>query len=285
MSSQLPPPPEGRISGFPYSILWEEFAQIWEELDRRRDPEEQYEALIAKAAPLELCLTREPSRLAIQEIIQPLELPDAAAEHLAAELYRIAAAYRIPQLKKALGLGATATKSHLAKVAAAAAKLAGLLESTPLEQEVVIGLLRKHVDPKSQKPLFNFKELINETSKLASAATMIVDEIPQMPRGTSANILKARLMEAVTRAIGESAAEYLEVLQADAAGRNPRPKSRSAHVLFAYLKLVEPALTNTAIVRLFAGHNCGPKLVTIEEIEDLPPKSWPHHVARRKLTR
>jgi hypothetical protein len=170
-------------------------------------------------------------------------------------------------------------------VAAAAAKLAGLLESTPLEQEVVLGLLRKHVDPKSQQPLFNFKSLINEISKLAAAAKMVADEMPQMPRGTSANILHARLMEAATRAIGESASDYLEVLQADSIGRNPRPKSTSAHVLFAYLKLVEPSMTGTKMVRLCAGHNCGPKPVTIEELENLPPKSWPHHVARRKLTR
>jgi hypothetical protein len=285
MSSQLPPRPQGRISGFPYSILWEEFAQIWEALDQRRDPEAPYEALLAKAAPLKLCLATEPSRAAIQETIQPLELLEADSERLAGKLYRIAAAYRTPQLKKALGLGATATKSHLAAVAAAAAKLATLLESTPLELEVVLGLVRKHVDSDSDQPLFHFKDLINEATNLGAAASMVADEMPQMPRGTSANILQARLMEAATRAIGESAADCLEVLQADTAGRNPRPKSKSAHVLFAFLKLVEPSMTKTTMVRLFAGHNCGPTRVTMKQLTDLPPKSWPNHVARNKLTR
>ena len=285
MSSQLPPRPEGRTSGFPYSILWEEFAQIWEELDRRRDPEGIYEALLAKAVPLELGRSREPSRKAIKDTIKPLKLAPAAAEDLEAKLYRIAAAYRIPQLKKALGLGAGASKTHLAKLAAAARKLASLLEGTPLEQEVILGLLRSHVDPDAKKPLFNFKELMRETSKLAAAATMIADEIPQMPRGTTANILQARLMEAASRAIGESAEGYLEVLQADTAGRNPRPKSTSARVLFAYLNLVDPSMTKATMVRLFAGHNYGPELVTMEQIMGLPPKRWPRHDARRKLTR
>jgi hypothetical protein len=92
-------------------------------------------------------------------------------------------------------------------------------------------------------------------------------------------------MEAATKAIGGSAADYLEVLQADTEGRNPRPKSTSARVLFDYLRLVEPALTNATIVRLFAGHNYGPKQVTMKQLESLPPKSWPSHVARKKLTR
>lgn len=285
MPSQLPPRPEGRTSGFPYSILWEEFAQIWEELDRRRDAEGTYETLLAKAVPLKLCLSSEPSRAAIKDAIKPLELAPAAAEELGAKLYRVAAAYRIPQLKKALGLGAGASKTHLAKLAAAAGKLADLLEGTPLEQEVLLGLLRSHVDPDAEKPLFNFKELMRETSNLAAAATMIADEIPQMPRGTTANILQACLMEAATRAIGKSAEGYLEVLQADTAGRNPRPKSTSARVLFAYLNLVDPSMTKTTMVRLFAGHNYGPELVTMEEIMGLPPKQWPRHVARSKLTR
>lgn len=285
MPSQLPPPPEGLTSGFPYSILWEEFAHIWDELDQRRDPEEAYEALLAKAVPLKLSLSREPSRAAIQDIIQPLELAPAAAEELGAKLYRIAAAYRIPRLKNALGLGAAATKIQLAKLAAAADGLANRLEGTPLEQEVILGLLRSHVDPDSEKPLFNFSELIRETRKLAAAATMMADEIPQMPRGTTANILQARLMEAATRAIGYSAEGYLEVLQADTAGRNPRPKNTSARVLFAYLNLVDPSMTKTTIVRLFAGLSYGPEFVTWEQIMALPPKRWPRHDARRKLTR
>jgi hypothetical protein len=285
MSSQLPPRPEGRNSGFPYSILWEEFAQICEELGQQGNPEKLYEALLPKAAPLAVAFDREPSRMAIRETIQPLELSEAAAEQLTRELYRIAAAYRIPQLKKALGLGASATKSHLTKMAAAAAKLSNLLENTPLEQEVVLGLLRGHIDPDIKVPLFDFKDLVNEISKLAAAATLMADEIPQMPRGTSANILQARLIEAATQVIGESAADYLEVLQANTEGRNPRPKSTSARVLFAYLKLVEPAFTNATIVRLFSGHNYGPKEITMKQLESLPPESWPHHVARKKLTR
>jgi hypothetical protein len=265
--------------------LWEEFAQIWEELDRARNPEEIYEALLAKAGPLELGLAREPSREAIRDTIKPLELAPAAAEELEAKLYRIAAAYRIPVLKKALGLGAAATTSHLAKVAAAGAKLANLLESTPLEQEVILGLLRSHVDPDAEKPLFNFKELITETSKLAAAASMMANEIPRMPRGTSANILQARLMEASTNAMGEAAADFLEVLQADSAGRNPRPKSRSGRVLFAYLKLVEPRMTRATKVRLFLDHNRGPRPVTWEQLTALPPRRWPLHETRQKLTR
>lgn len=285
MTSQLPPPPEGHTSGFPYSILWEEFAQIWEDLDKARDPETAYEALLARAVPLKLCLSREPSRAAIEGIIKSLDLAPAAAEELVATLYRIAAAYRIPQLKKGLGLGPGASKVHLAKLAAAANKLAHLLEVTPLEQEVILGLLRVDVDPGAEKPIFDFRELIRESGRLAAAARMMADEIPQLPRGTSANILQARLMEASTRAIGESATDYLEVLQADTAGRNPRAKSTSAHVLFAYLNLVDPSMTKATIVRLFAGHNCGPKLVTTDQIMALPPKRWPHHDSRRKLTR
>lgn len=285
MSLQLPPRPEGRESGFPYSILWEEFAQIWEALDKQRDPEREYEALLARALPLEVCLATEPSPSAIAEALNPLELAPAAVEELTAKLYRIAAAYRIPLLKKALGLGAAETKAHLQQVAKAAAKFAKLLERTSLEQEVVLGLLRRHVDREAEMLLFSFKNIIKEARDLAAAAAMMADEAPQMPRGTSANILQARLMEAATRAIGESSADFLEVRQADTAGRNPRAKSRSAKVLFAYLDLVEPSMSDTTKVRLFAGHNCGSQSVSMEELKGLPPTRWPLHDARKRLTR
>ena len=284
MSSQLPPPPKGRTSGFPYSILWEEFAQIWEPLEKAGELEGAYEALLAEAKARNLGLPREPSREAVRDTIRPLQLSTAAADELEARLYRIAAAYRIPRLKKALGLGAAASKKHLAKIAVASAELAELLKNTPLTHEVVLGLLRVRLDP-AQKPLFNFKALVKEAGDLARTAKLMADEIPLMSRGTSANILQARLMEAATRAIGEAAADFLEVLQADTAGRNPRPKSTSAGVLFAYLDLVDPGMTDATKVRLFAGHNCGPKFVSWEELEALPRKRWPQHEARRKLSR
>ena len=285
MTSQLPPPPEGRITGFPYSLLWEEFAQIWEGLAQKRDTGATYEALLATAAPLQCCLPREPSREAIRDTIKPLGLPPAAAQQLCAELYRIASAYRIPQLKKELGLGAGASKKHLARLADASAKLVEMLESTTLEQEVVLGQLRRHVDPKAEKPLFNFKELVKELNSLGATAKMMADEIPQMPRGTSVNILRARLMEAATRAIGQASADFLEVVQTDSTGRKPRPKSTSAHVLFAYLNLVDPSMTNKTMVRLFLDHNCGPRRVSMEELKALPPKRWRHHAAHKRLTR
>jgi hypothetical protein len=200
-------------------------------------------------------------------------------------LYRIAAAYRIPQLKKELGLGAGASKKELARLSGAAAKLVERLESTSLELEVILGLLRGHVDPEAEKPLFNFKNLVKEIGSLAAVARMMADEIPQMPRGTSANILQARLMEAATRAIGEASADFIEVLQSDKAGRNPRPKSTSARVLFAYLGLVDPSMTRTTMARLFFDHNRGPRFVSLEELKTLPPKRWRHHDAHKRLTR
>lgn len=285
MPLQLPPRPEGRESGFPYSILWEEFAQIWEALDKRRDPEREYEALLARAVPLEVCLANEPSPAAIGDTLKPLELSPAAVQELTTKLYWIAAAYRIPQLKKALGFGAAETKAHLKQVAKAAAKFANLLERTSLEQEVVLGLLRRHVDREAEMPLFSFKNIVKEARDLAAAATMMADEAPQLPRGTSANILQARLMEAATRAIGTSAADPLEVRQADTVGRNPRAKSTSAKVLFAYLDLVEPSMSDTTKVRLFADHNCGPQWVSMAELKRLPPTRWPLHDARKRLRR
>lgn len=285
MPLQLPPRPEGRTSGFPYAILWEEFAQIWEALDERGDPERKYEALLTNAQEHDVCLAKEPSRDAIRDTLKPLDLPPAAVDELAAKLYRIAAAYRIPRLKKALGLGPVETKAHLRQLAKTAAKLANLLERTSLEQEVVLGLLRAHIDPKAASPLFNFEAIVEEARCLAAVATMMAEETPQMPRGTSANILQARLMEAATRAIGKFASDFLEVLQADTAGRNPRPKSTSAKVLFAYLNLVEPAMSDTTKVRLFTDHNCGPRFVSLEELKGPSPTRWPLHGARQRLTR
>lgn len=284
MPAQLPPLPEGRTSGFPYSLLWEEFAQIWEDLGDRPGQEEAYESLLTKAAECDISLDEEPSASAIRAAVQPLELSTQAEEELVGKLYRLAAAYRIPRLKKALGQDAAATKSHLNELASAAAKFADLLDDTPLDQEVLLGLLRSHVDPAAEMPLFHLKAMAREAQTLAATAEMMAKEIPQMPRGATTDILKARLMEAATRLIGSSASDYLEYRQADSAGRNPRPTSNSARVLFAYLKLVDPSLTNTTIVRLLKGHDYGLKRVTRRELEG-PPKAWPHHVARKKLTR
>ena len=284
MSSQLPPPPEGRTSGFPYSILWEDFAHIWERLEDARDVEGAYETLLAEAAPRKLCLSAEPSRARIRSIIGPLELCPRAADELEAKLYRIAAAYRIPQLTNMLGFGATATKKQLKKIAAASEALAELLKGMPLEHEVVLGFLRAQVDT-TQQPLFHFKALVKELGDLTRAAQIMADEMPQMPRGTSANIIQARLMEAATRVIGNAAKAPFEVLQADSAGRNPRAKNTPAKVLFAYLDLVDPGMTDSTKVRLFLGHNHGPKFVTWKELQELPPEGWPFHEARKKLTR
>lgn len=285
MPSQLPPAPRGRTSGFPYAILWEEFAEIWERLDDRRDLEGTYETLLASAAARGLGVDREPGREAIKEIIRPLNLPPDSAAELEAKLYRIAAAYRIPQLKIEIGLGASATKSHLTKLATAAARFTKLLENTPVEQQFVLALLRKQVDPTTDKLLFNFEVLVKEVTNLTDAASAMAKEVPQMPRGKSVSVIRARLMDAATRAIGNSADDCLEVLQADSERRNPRPKSTSAKVLFAFLSLVDPKMTNAEKVRLFAGHNHGPKFVSIEEMKGPGPKRWPLHDAREKLTR
>lgn len=282
MTRQKPPKSEGKLTGFPYSHLWEEFGAIWESLDERREIEGKYEALLAECEARDGTDLSAPSLVKIASIVDEFD-PDAGKrDELIGSLYRIAAAYWIPQLKRKLGRGAAATQKQLNQISRQAAKLADLLHQPDYDVEVLLDYVRlKAVDP-AAKRLLNFRALIEELQSLSASARVCAEEVPRMPRGTSTSILQVRLMEASTAAIGEAFhTNEIEVKQADSAGRRPRPGSKSAELLFAYLSLVEPAMTDTTKVRLFLGYSRAWISVTRKEIEaDIPPRKWRHRQPR-----
>lgn len=283
MARKLPPDSKGKHTGFPYAIFWEEFGEIWESLDNRPEVEGTYESLAAQLNSRGLNDRAYPNFDAVRSAVKPLGLECGAAEGLSSRLYRIAAAYLVPQLKIALGQGAAESARRVKRLARQANDLVSTLGETSMDLEVLLGIIRSQIDP-SATPLFDFKSLVRELEALSASAVACADEIPRMPRGTSVSVLEARLMEAATQAIGEVSNIELEVRQADSAGRNPRPGSSSAEVLFRYLDLVEPTMTDTTKVRLFRKFSRAWISVSRKEVEaDIPPRKWRSRTGRREL--
>lgn len=285
MAKQKPPKPAGKISGFPYSILWEEFGEIWDNLEPKNDTVSRYEALITWRVEQGQVGRPFPSRDDISRIVSVLELKAPVSEELVERLYGIAAAYCLPRIKAKLGLGARATAKRLSKVSRLASQLVEVLVDTDTEIEIIMELVRCTVVDPGEKPQFNLLNLTQELRSLASSSRVCASEIPNLPRGKSINVMQARLMQAATRVIGEASKIELEVKQFDGVGPCPRPGSASSEVLFKFLDLVDPAMTDATKVRLFRAYSKTWYSVTLEEIarDEFPRKLRARQKARAKI--
>ena len=288
MTGQKPPDSKGRLSGFPYSILWEEFGPISIEMGTEAEVVGRAEALFAELSANQRTGLRYPTLAKVTEIVESFgpELGVADVVALSDRLYAIAAAYTLPKLQRAAGQDVSAVGKRLRHVARAADHLSELLGGIDVKLEIVLGLIRARVVDQSTTPNFQLEKLKEELVDLAASAQVCATELPRMPRGKSVNVLHARLMEAATKAIGEASRIEVEVKQADTAGRNPRPGSTTGALLFRYLDLVEPGMTDIAKERLFAKFGRSWASVTRREIEeDRFPRKWRRRTGRNDLIR
>lgn len=275
MARQKPPKPNGRITGFPYDGLWEEMRSVRETLGTRTEDLARYEKLLAEREERGFGGRAFPALNTVRQIVSELALDDAEASDLSERLYRIAAAFCLPALKRELKRDNTSVSRRLKQLGAAAAKLAAKIDTFDRHEEVYLDLNRFSLVPQAEGKLFDLRKLASELRDLSSSSVRFADDMPRMPRGTSVKILQARLMLCTTAAINEVCEDELLVKQADSAGRNPRPGSKSAEALFRYLELVDPRMTDATKVRLFAEFNCPRFAATLEDIEnDRPPLKW-----------
>lgn len=284
MAQQKPPKSEGLLSGFPYSTLWEEFAEIWHSLGDRAETVGTYEILLGQRDAMTRLGATYPTAAAIMDLVQRLDLAPAKAKALSDRLYRIAAAFCLPRLRKELGIDPIAVRKRLTTLSRTAGEAAAQLQHVSVDQEIVLGLIRGLVVDRKATPLFDFKVLVRELRDLSASAQVCASEIPRMGRGTSISVMRARLMEAATAAIGEASSIEIEVRQADSAGRNPRAGSKSAEFLFKYLNLVDPGMTEATKVRLFLEFNRAWRSLTSQEMRaEASPRRLHPRGAREKL--
>lgn len=288
MAKQKSPESNGQITGFPYASLWEEFGAIWQALGEREGVEGSYEKLLAECrskgrdVPTSLC------RGGIADLVDGAGADPARHDELIDKLYRIAAAYLIPSLKIELGRGAAGTQERLEQISRGASKLADLLAEADYDLEVLLDYVRLGSVKDNEGRLFNFRQLIKELNELSESARLSAQEVPRMPRGSTFNILQARLMEAATAAIGDAFRHIeIEVRQSDSEGRNPRPASATGELLFRYLDLVDPKMTDRTKVRLFLEFSRSWVSVSLDDVEnDRPPKNYlRRHFGRQNLDR
>lgn len=249
MARQKPPNPVGFVSDFPYQVFWEEFGELWENLELGYGGLKQFESLTSRAASARGAPPHRVTKDAIYEALDPLSLEPQRREDLSDKLYGLAAAYLTPRLRKELRHSPKQTEKRLRRLAATAKELLAILEPFDLELEAVLDVLKMRLDAReSSNSYFNFKILIQELRDLSRVAETFADEMPKWQRGTTVNVLRRRWIRTATRALDDIASEPVEVLQSDTAGRNPRPKNVTAKVLFEYLELVDPTVSHRAVV-------------------------------------
>lgn len=296
MSQQKPPESRGKVSGFPYSILWEEFGTILDALDEKPDAVGRAEALFATLSPVEQKGLRFPTAAMVDELVRSFgaELGARDPKALSLRLYAIAATHFLPKIKAAAGQDIKTSRARLQRIAKTAGQLSRLLGETNTQLSVALSFIRKAMISETAAPLFDFESLRLELDDLARSAKACVSELPRLPRGRTVNVHHARLMEAVTAAIGDASTVEIELKQSNTEGRNPRPDSVSARLLFDYLSLVEPAMTDAEKERLFAKFSRAGATVTLREMEERGPdgnkdyrmpRKWRRRTGRNDLIR
>ncbi|WP_126177101.1 hypothetical protein [Tsuneonella rigui] len=284
MSRQKLPDSKGKVSGFAYSALWEEFGTILEPLGAKPDVVRRYEDLLSALEKRGVAPRTILTRAAISELVHSMgpQIRARNADVLAVQLYTIAAAYRLVELKELAGIGAAATKKRVRQIAKAAGALSDLLPELDLQFEVFLGLVRQRAVDQNSIPVFHLEQMATELRDLSVAASICASEIPSRSRGRSVDSLRARLMAAATSIIGDYCRQVeIEIKQSDTGGRNPRPGSSTGELLFRYLDLVEPQMGAIEKERLFAEHADSWISVTRKEIDDdEPPRKWRRRTGR-----
>lgn len=252
MAKKKPVSSVGLVSGFPYAVFWEEFGEPWEGFHNPEMAAAKFERLLADGAARGSSMPEFVTRERIGSLLALLELAPADHLKLTDILYGHAAEYLIPQVRKALQQTPIRIEKGLAQLARKATVFADALEEISLDAELVLGVLRSAINNpgKPGTSLFHFNQMVAEARDLAKAAKLMADEMPRKSQGTSPNLLEKRWFVASMQAIDAVGRGRVEILQADAAGRNPRPKGISAEVLFSYTALVAPEMPNATKVRL-----------------------------------
>lgn len=241
----------GKITRFPYSILWEEFAPSWESLSFSKIDLEIFEIRFAAAKRMggapHLTIVRDQ----LHTVVEPLGLAPELRARLVEQLYGLAGHYLAPQHRKLFRTSPASTHKQMRVLARAAANFAKAMAQIPADAQVVLDVLRPFADnPLRSDENFSFESLEIDSRDLAKAATLFADEMPLNPRGTSVDVLRQRWISSTVTSIEEASGHRVEVRQMDSAGRNPRHLGTTGEVLLAYCRMVSPQILPRTIVRL-----------------------------------
>jgi hypothetical protein len=139
VTKQKPPNSTGKLTGFPYKDLWEEFGEPGERLYTHGLERELIDRSFKRARELgatDLSLTKDE----VSDIIAPLKLSAKARKLLAGQLYYLAGHYYSPRFHELFGDAPADVHKLTRRVASTARKLDKLMsELTPAVQRYLGG--------------------------------------------------------------------------------------------------------------------------------------------------
>lgn len=249
MAKQKPPKSAGKLTGFPYSDLWEEFGEPWERLHidgLSRELIRRAFERARKSGRKDLYLTKSE----LQRILKPLPLSAEARARLADKLYHLAGHYYSPRFHKMDGDTPAEVKELLSRIARLAEALDDRMARVTDAVWRNVGGARWALGKRRRaSPDLDWSVLRNQIGDLASSTKTIADEFPQFGRGTTEKVLLGRWLRQSAEAIELATGTSIKSKVSDSAGRNYRFEGIEGEVLERYCRRVDKGLTAKTIVQ------------------------------------
>jgi len=246
---QKPPDHVGKLTGFPYGDLWEEYGEPWERLwdhGYDRDLIDRSFKMARKLGATDLHLTK----AQIRRTIAPLGLRPSAHKMLAEKLFYLAGHYYSPRFHKFLGDAPSDVRRLLRQATSTATKLEALMSKvTPaVWRQVGAARLNMHSDRRGRSDV-QWPNLQNEIADLARSAGTIADEFPRAGRGTSEKVLLGRWLRQSTEAIERATGRKIQTKVSDSAGPNFRFVGDDGLVFQSYCSTVDKSIATKTLVQ------------------------------------
>ena len=199
-------------------------------------------------------------------LLPPLELPCRRTVQLGHELYYLAGHYFAPSFRNEFGESPQHARRKLLKIKASAETLNQLLTGLSFgELRYLHGTRWTLKGERKGDREFDWYDLPNQLADLAKSAWTVATEMPQLRRGTNAQLLKGRWLRQSAHAIEQATGRDIETKTSDSAGRNYRLLGTDGAVFESYCFRVAKANVTTrtivqAVREMHKDRDTGPAL-------------------------
>ena len=246
---QKPPNHVGKLTGFPYGDLWEEYGEPWERLwdhGYDRDLIDRYFRMARRLGQTDLSLTK----AQIRRTIAPLRLRPSAHKKLTEKLYYLAGHYYSPRFHKLAGDAPSDVRRMLKRVASTATKLENLMSKVTHAAWRQVGAARLNMHSERRgRPDISWPDLQDQIADLASSAQTIADEFPRAGRGTTEKVLLGRWLRQSAEALEEATGRTIQTKVSDSAGPNFRFEGADGAVFQSYCSIVDESIATKTLVQ------------------------------------
>ena len=246
---QKPPSSTGKLTGFPYKDLWEEFGEPGERLYAHGLERELIDRSFKRARELgatDLRLTVDE----VSDVIAPLGLSAPVQRQLAEQLYYLAGHYYSPRFHALFGDAPADVRSLTRRVASTAKKLDKLMsELTPAVQRYLGGARWKLGKQRRSSPKLQWSVLQDQIVDLSNSAMTVANEFPRFGRGNTVKVLQGRWLRQSAEAVEEATGRPIETRVSDSAGPNYRFQGVEGTSFQAYCNAVDKHLAPKTLVQ------------------------------------